>query len=356
MTRSRSWTLLLALSAMASTAFAQGNPTGTIFGRVADPDNLGMPGVSVTVSATVLQGLRTAVTSDNGDYIVPFLPAGEYTVTFEIQGFATAKQVVSLKMADRLPVNVKLAVGAVTEVVSVTATTETAITPTVATTLKASTVEVIPIGRTLEAATLLSPAATNNGPGGNIMISGALSYDNLNLVNGVNVNENLRQQARPLYVEDAVQETKVSTGNISAEYGRFQGGVVNMITKSGGNAFSGSFRTTFTNDAWRALTPYPGDSTVDALVPSYEMTLGGPVLRDKLWFFSAGRLQNNTTQFTLPYTGYSYPNTSDDKRFEGKGTYALSAGNTFKVSYFNRSLGLTNNSFGTVMEDRKSVV
>ena len=62
----------------------------------------------------------------------------------------------------------------------------------------------------------------------------------------MNVNENLRQQARPLYVEDAVQETKVSSGNISAEYGRFQGGVVNMITKSGGNNFSGSFRTTFT--------------------------------------------------------------------------------------------------------------
>ena len=346
----RSWILALVFSVMAGAAFAQGNPTGTIFGQVTDPDNLGMPGVSVSVSATVLQGLRTAVTSANGDYIVPFLPAGEYTVTFEVQGFATAKQVVSLKMADRLPVNVKLAVGALTEMVSVTAATETATTPTVATTLKASTVEVIPIGRTLDAATLLAPAATDNGPGGNIMISGALSYDNLNLVNGVNVNENLRQQARPLYVEDAVQETKVSTGNISAEYGRFQGGVVNMITKSGGNAFSGSFRTTFTNDSWRALTPYLGDSTVDILVPGYEMTLGGPVLRDKLWFFSAGRLQNNTTQLTLPYTGYSYPNKSDDKRVEAKATYALDARNTFKLSYFNRSLGLTNNSFGTVMD------
>ena len=53
----------------------------------------------------------------------------------------------------------------------------------------------IPWGRTLDAATVLAPGAIGNGPGGNIMISGALSYDNLNLVNGVNVNENLRQQA-----------------------------------------------------------------------------------------------------------------------------------------------------------------
>ena len=95
------------------------------------------------------------------------------------------------------------------------------------------------------------------------MIAGALSYDNLNLVNGVNVNDTQRQQPRTLFVEDAIQETKVSSGNISAEYGRFQGGVVNMITKSGGNGFSGSFRTTFTNDAWKSLTPYPGDSNLD---------------------------------------------------------------------------------------------
>lgn len=335
---------------LASSVFAQGNPTGTIFGQVTDPDNLGMPGVSVTVSATVLQGLRTAVTSGNGDYIVPFLPAGEYTVTFELQGFATAKQVVSLKMADRLPVNVKLAVGALTEVVSVTASTETATTATVATTLKASTVEVIPIGRTLDAATLLSPAANDNGPGGNIMISGALSYDNLNLVNGVDVNENLRGQARTLYVEDAVQETKVSSGNISAEYGRFQGGVVNMITKSGGNALSGSFRTSFTNDAWKALTPFPGDANLDMVVPAYELTLGGPVFKDKLWYFAAGRFQKNSTNITAPFTAFNYTRADDDKRGEGKLTYAINAKNTAKVSYLKKSLATGNNSFSTVMD------
>jgi hypothetical protein len=71
-------------------------------------------------------------------------------------------------------------------------------------------VEVIPLGRTLEAATLLAPSAMDNGPSGQIMISGALSYDNLNLVNGVDINDTQRQQPRPLYVEDAIQETKVS--------------------------------------------------------------------------------------------------------------------------------------------------
>jgi outer membrane cobalamin receptor len=107
------------------------------------------------------------------------------------------------------------------------------------------------------------------------MVSGALSYENLNLVNGVVINENLRGQARNLFIEDAIQETKVSTGSISAEYGRFQGGVINSITKSGSNVFSGSFRISFTNDSWSSLTPYPGDQNIDDTVPVYEATSAG---------------------------------------------------------------------------------
>jgi len=351
MLRSRVLIVALAVVLAASSVFAQGNPTGTITGHVTDPDNLALPGVTVTVASPMLQGMRTAVTSANGDYIIPFLPAGDYTVTFELQGFAKATEKIGLRMADRMPVNARLALASVTETVVVVGTSsDMATTPTVATTLRASMIEQIPFGRTLDAATVLAPGAIGNGPRGNIMISGALSYDNLNLVNGVNVNENLRQQAQQLYVEDAVQETKVSSGNISAEYGRFQGGVVNMITKSGGNNFSGSFRTTFTNDKWRALTPYSGDSTVDVLVPAYEATLGGPVFKDKLWFFGAGRLQNNETDNTMPYTGYNYTFKTADKRAEGKLTYALNARNTFKVSYFKRNIAYTNNSFGTVMD------
>ncbi len=92
------------------------------------------------------------------------------------------------------------------------------------------------------------------------------------MVNGVVINENIRGQGVPLVIEDAVQETTVSSGAISAEFGRFSGGVVNAVTKSGGNRFSGSFRTSFINDNWRALTPQPGDVKVDDTVPTYEFT------------------------------------------------------------------------------------
>ncbi len=351
MFRVRTGILALALTALATGVFGQGNPTGTISGHVTDPDNLALPGVTVSAASPALQGVRTVVTSANGDYIIPFLPAGSYTVTYELQGFATVKQQIDLKMADTLPLNVKMEIAKVSEVVTVTAApSETAPTATVATTLKASTVDVLPLGRSLETATLFAPSAIGNGPSGQPMISGALSYDNLNLVNGVNVNDTQTQQPRTLYIEDAIQETKVSAGNISAEYGRFEGGVINMITKSGGNVFSGSLRVTFTNDAWRALTPYPGDSTLSKVVPAYEMTFGGPIVQDKLWFFSAGRFQKNTTNVTAPYTGFNYTRTQDDKRGEGKLTYSINARNTLKVSYLKKSLSVGNDSFGTIMD------
>ena len=75
----------IAILAIATASFAQGNPTGTISGHITDASELPMPGVTVTASAAVMQGVRTAVTSPNGDYIIPFLPAGDYKVTFELQ-------------------------------------------------------------------------------------------------------------------------------------------------------------------------------------------------------------------------------------------------------------------------------
>src|SRR5712691_9458938 len=95
-------TILLSLAIIGGTATAaaaQGNPTGTIFGHVADPDGLAVPGATVTAASPALQCVRSAVTSANGYYIIPFLPAGDYGVTFELQGFRGVTRKVSVKMA-----------------------------------------------------------------------------------------------------------------------------------------------------------------------------------------------------------------------------------------------------------------
>lgn len=358
MVRSRSLWWAMAIVLAAATVWAQGNPTGAVSGQVVDPDGLALPGVVVTATSPVLQGTRTATTSGNGDYIIPFLPPGDYLMTFEIQGFQTFKQTVRIEIGATVPLPAKLALAGLTEAVTVTGTsTEIAQTATVASTYRSDLIERLPMGRTLNSYTLLAPGVNDNGPNGNIMVSGALSYENLNLINGVVVNENLRGQARSLFIEDAIQETKVSTGSISAEYGRFQGGVVNTITKSGGNAFSGSFRTSFANDSWKALTPYPGDANIDKTVPTYEFTAGGPVFVDRLWFFGAGRFEKGDVNVTTPYTGYNYVRSTDEKRYEGKLTLAINQKNTAKVSYIKNRLDTINNHYtsATAVLDERSL-
>jgi outer membrane receptor for ferrienterochelin and colicin len=317
-----------------------------------DTTGLPVPGVLVTVASPVLQGVRTATTSINGDYILPFLPAGEYEVKFELQGFTTlTRPNVGITMAATRTVDVTLMLQTVTENITVTAQpADIAPTVTIASNFKRDMLELLPVGRTLNAAVLLAPGVAGNGPSGNIMMSGALSFESQYLVNGVVINENLRGQALSLFIEDAIQETKVSTGAISAEYGRFGGGVVNMITKSGGNAFSGSFRTTFNNDGWRSLTPYPTDQTVDDITPVYEGTLGGPMMRDRLWFFGAGRYTKPEENRTLAVTGGSYVFSQEEPRYEGKLTYALNPENNLKVGYTTRTTATTNNRQGTVMD------
>lgn len=349
--------LLAALLTWSSTVLAQGNPTGGIRGKISDPQGLALPGVTITAASPALQGVRTVVSNENGDYIIPFLPPGAYTITFELAGFRTQqREALAVVIAETLQLDARLDIAAVSETIQVTGTVSTEIAPnlTVASTYKSEVLELLPVGRTLNAAVLLAPGVTDNGPNGNIMVSGAMSFENLFLINGVVVNENLRGQPRNVFIEDAIQETKISTSSISAEYGRFQGGVVNMVTKSGSNRYSGSFRTSFANDAWAALTPYPGDQNIDATVPTYEATMGGPIVRDKLWFFGAGRFEKNTDNRTTDYTAFNYTRIDDEKRYEGKLTYSLNTNNNVKGAYTKRRLATKNNNFGTIM-DAKSL-
>jgi len=280
---------------LASPSFAQTTPTGTITGKVQDAQGGRLPGVTVTATSPSLQGARTAVTSKNGDYIIPFLPAGEYSAKFELPGFSPKTLSLRVQLAESLALDARLAVAGLVEEVVVTADAGNDFTQsaTSAASYKADQIDLLPVGRDVRGAVLLAPGTAGTGPDGNISFSGAASYEGLFLLNGVVLNETLRNQERLLFIEDAIEETKTSTAAISAEYGRFLGGVANILTKSGSNIFSGSLRVTFDNDKWRALTPFEKSLNEDprrnVVVPIYEATLGGPILKDKLWFFGAAR-------------------------------------------------------------------
>jgi Carboxypeptidase regulatory-like domain/TonB-dependent Receptor Plug Domain len=347
--------LLLAGSGL---ALAQGSQTGVLTGTVKSADGQPLPGVTVTVKSPALIGARSTVTDANGGYILKGLAPGGYTTTFEISGFSTVEKKTNVALGENANVDASLTVATVQETVTVTAEA-----PSILTTnqggqnLQGKEVDTLATGRTLSAITELAPGLTSNSPNsGQVTIGGAFSYDNVWLIDGVEVNDNLFGSANDVYIEDAIQETQVLTSGISAEYGRFSGGVINALSKRGGNDFSGSFRTDFTNASWTAQSPYekhPCDPTAtcdpidrkSSLNKFYSETLGGPIFKDRLWFFAAARQEASTTQDTFSYTGIAHSDMNDNKRFEGRLSGAVTPNHNLQFGYTRNNTTNTSPSF-----------
>ena len=141
-----------------------------------------------------------------------------------------------------------------------------------------------------------------------------------------------------------------STVSVPAEYGRFQGGVVQTITRSGGNTVAGSLRVTVTNDNWRALTPYRGDQTLNRRVPTWEAVLGGPAVKNRLYYFGAALGSQLEQGRTLAYTRGNYTYGDRELKYQLKGTWTPSKSHTFRASYFGVDSSRTNASTGSVMD------
>ncbi len=246
----------VAILLMAGSLFAQ--TTGTLIGNVTS-DGAPLPGVTITVASPQLQGTRMAVSDVNGNYRIGALPPGPYTVVFELEGMQAVTRNVTVNVSGTSRADAAMVLSAVSEAITVTAEAPAVLETTeIQTTVKEDLVESLPMGRTITATVQLAPGVNNTGVGGNTVIAGAPSYDSVYYVDGAVVNENLRGQPQSVFIEDAIQETTVMTGGISAEYGRFTGGVVNTITKSGGNEFEGSLRDSFTDPSWRGEISCPG--------------------------------------------------------------------------------------------------
>jgi outer membrane receptor for ferrienterochelin and colicin len=338
--------VLLLFVFIPSSLFAQAT-TGNILGTVTS-EGKPLPGVTVTVTSPSLQGSRTAVSGEAGGYNLPSLPPGEYNATFELSGMQSVRKRVTVNVTTTSRADVELKVSSVSEAITVTAAASpTAESTQVTTNFKIDTINELPISRSINSITLLSPGVTDAGPNGQITISGAHSFDSIFLVDGVVVNENLRGQPNPLYIEDAIQETTVLTGGVSAEFGRFTGGVVSTITKSGGNEFTGSIRDNLTNPSWTKKTDFAGQvDPLDDLNHQYEGTLGGRIVRDRLWFFTAGRYQKTDVTRQTVFTNIPYPSSDKDRRYEGKLTAQISPKHSIVGSYIDEHDKATNTVAG----------
>jgi outer membrane receptor protein involved in Fe transport len=329
------------LAVMASAAFAQGNPTGRLSGRVTSSEGA-LPGVTVTATSANLQGQRVVQSNANGDYLFAALPPGDYAVVFELSGFDTQTVNVRVPALQDTKQDMNLSLAAVTETITVTGEGSTISQATTAgASYDAELIEELPIGRGFAAQALLAPGVADTGPNGALTISGSMSFENQFTVNGVVVNENIRGQAFNLFIPDAVQEVSTQTAAISAEYGRFGGGVVNLLTKSGGNDFSGSLGSTLNNQDWVSEPPV-ADPREDKITPTYEATFGGRIIRDRLWFFTAG-LGLDVEQGRQTFlTNQPYDFTDDTRRYEGKLTAALSPNHTLMGTGIKEERDITN--------------
>jgi hypothetical protein len=342
-------TLFVLITALVPVAAsAQGVQTGTLTGAVKTTDGLPLPEAIVVVTSPSHQGERAVMTDVNGMYSLPALPPGTYTVRITRDGLRPVELTALIPLGTTVTADATLAVAPVAEAVLVEGVTSPSVAATqTGANITASEVNVLPMGRTALLITEQMPGLTTNTPSPNqVTISGGFAYDNVFLIDGVDVNDNLIGSVNDLYIEDAIGEVQVLSSGISAEYGRFSGGVVNIITKSGSNQFAGSLRTTFMRPSWTNESPFERANNIERGKPTptnpflndrlshfSEVTAGGALVKDRVWFFAAGRFERSSTAGTMPATAVPYTKTNDSKRYEGKLTTTARPSHTVQGTF-----------------------
>src|SRR5713226_8061639 len=301
-------TLLFLLTA--SPSWAQTGNQGSIAGSVADTTGGALPGVAVKATH-VATGVSSATTSDdNGLFFFPVLPVGTYTLVASKSGFATVTQkdvIVSVGAKVTLPITMPLA----TQTTAVTVTGEVPIVETtrsqVSATVNDAAIENLPTnGRNFIGFALLTPGVTLDVRGGDISFAGQRGTLNSLVVDGSDNNNTFFGQslgrtgsgrAPYQFSEDAVQEFQVNSNAYSAELGHAGGAVINVVTKSGTNDFHGTIFEYYRDKALNAnnlINKNQGRPKSPFHFHQFGGNVGGPILKDKLFFFFDYDGQRNT--------------------------------------------------------------
>jgi len=291
------------LLAMAGSALAQ--TTGGVVGRVTDEAGGVLPGVTVEARSPALQGSRTAVTDATGTFRLTLLPPGEYAVSFTLEGFATeTRQAVAVGLDKDTTLNTSLR-AALSQEITVTGELPIVDTTTsaVGSNLDTRTIETLPTGRNYSSVVQITPGVASdanpeNTSQSSITVYGSTGAENVFYIDGVNTTgAEYGFQGKELNFE-FIQAVDVKTGGYEAEFGRSTGGIVNVITKSGGNELHGDVFAYYDNDSLQngAHEVVSTAGTVTGFTRGdYGIDLGGYLLRDKLWFFGAyDRVKNST--------------------------------------------------------------
>jgi outer membrane receptor protein involved in Fe transport len=338
---------LAVLTLLPITAFAA--TTGNLAGIVTDSTGAALPGVTVTVTSPQLQGSRSAVTNASGEYNLSLLPPGTYRAEYALGGFDTiVRENVRVSLDTTTQLNVPMALGAVTEAITVTA--EAVVVDPTQTTLQqnfgSQHLKYATIGSNGRSYQTVLQQAPGVAGGSNPNVMGANLGQNNYLLDGVNTTDPVTHTFGSNLPFDAIQEISIQTLGKDAEYGRAVGGLVNVVTKSGGNEFSGTFDGRYTSDAFSETNDFYGeDQDYQNLKPS--ATLGGPIMRDRIWFF--GTLERVDNKSTLAGQTYGGDITINPGTFAFKGWNSLlkltatpAANHTLSFRYTDNRAGIDN--------------
>ena len=300
---------VLLLTGGITPALAQGS-TASISGTVKDSTGAVLPGVEITITNTATAQSRVAVTSDAGRYNAPLLQVGTYEIRAELTGFQTAvRKGIELLVGQEAVVNFTMGVGEISEEVVVSG--EAPLVNTTSSTLSDVINEIqvhdLPLNtRDLTQLGLLTPGVvqlrtgvtggvTLGAPSVRISVGGAKFYSTGFLLDGTDVTDSSRGMgpggaAGSMFGVETIKEFQVITNNYSAEYGRFAGGIMSMVTKNGTNDFHGSLFWFHRNDNLDASNFFDnkfGNKKPEFRRHQFGATVGGPIVKDKTFFFSS---------------------------------------------------------------------
>jgi hypothetical protein len=306
------FSLLLALSVcvltfgMLQTGWAQ-EVTASITGTVTDPSGAAVPGATVTATSQERGIAYTAQTNDSGLYRISQLPVGSYNLKIEKTGFAVATHPPFILTVNQVAqIDVAMKVGETTETVEVTGAAPALETQTtqVSTIINAATNDELPLAsRNYAQLTLLAPGSVSTDPssfnngnntqgyGGRPLINGNREQANNFLLDGMDNNQVSDNLLGYTPAPDAIEEFNLITNNAPAEFGNFEGGIVNTTLKSGTNQYHGDVWEFFRNDIlnanfWQSNLVYPALPREKLRWNMFGGTFGGPIIKDKLFFFA----------------------------------------------------------------------
>ena len=337
--------LILTLALMSTSVFAQTTTTGSIEGMVSDPNGAAVPGARVTVTSPNLISPQKTTTGGNGRYSILALPPGKYNVTVEAPGFAKYElDGIFVNLGRTASGDVSLQVAGATAIVTVKGAAGIDLTQnTSGAHVSTEQFSNFVMTRSVGGLYMIAPTVTRSGlrdatgRDRDPSVAGASGPENNYILDGVNTTDPAFGGAGANLPFEFIQEVEIKTGAYGPEYGRATGGIFNVITKSGGNEFHGDvFAYGTAKGMVRGLNNFPftgssitGFSEVDA-----GGDIGGPIVKDKIWFFGAFNPQTRKNYYLTQTFHVPVDNKVTIPFYAFKITWAISGRNTFTLSTF----------------------